>query len=243
MVKRGFLSIIILIVLLPGWSSAADILIIDRFSSGAGINGTPSGWHPLHFPGIRRHTRYTLKQDGGNGVAMAVSNQSASAIFKEITLDPKNYPVLTWRWKVEGVLKRGDGRVKSGDDYAARVYVTFLSDTNNASLMARMKRRLAKRIYGIDPPGRAINYIWANRIEKGTSLPNAYSSEAQMIAVESGASEAGKWISEEVDIYRDYKRLFGEEPPHVTGIAIMTDTDNTGERATAYYDDIVFRKR
>jgi hypothetical protein len=64
-----------------------------------------------------------------------------------------------------------------------------------------------------------------------------------MIAVESGASKAGKWISEEVDIYRDYKRLFGEEPPHVTGIAIMTDTDNTGETATAYYDDIVFMKR
>ena len=243
MVKGGFLSIIILIVLLTGWSFSSDILIIDRFSSGAGVDGIPSGWHPLHFPRIRRHTRYTLTQDGDNSVVMAVSNQSASAIFKEITIDPKNYPVLTWRWKVEGVLKRGDGRVKSGDDYAARVYVTFLSDANNAGLMARMKRRLAKRIYGIDPPGRAINYIWANRIKKGASIPNAYTSEARMIAVESGASEAGKWISEEVDIYRDYKRLFGEEPPHVTGIAIMTDTDNTGETATAYYDDIVFRKR
>ena len=243
MVKRGLLSIIILIVLLTGWSSAADILIIDRFSSGAGINGTPSGWHPLHFPRIRRHTRYTLTQDGDNTVVMAVSNQSASAIFKEITIDPKNYPVLTWRWKVESVLKRGDGRVKSGDDYAARVYVTFLSDASDASLLAMMKRRLAKRIYGVDPPGRAINYIWANRIKKGASIPNAYTSEARMIAVESGASKAGKWISEEVDIYRDYKRLFGEEPPHVTGIAIMTDTDNTGETATAYYDDIVFMKR
>ncbi|MCP3678632.1 MAG: DUF3047 domain-containing protein [Deltaproteobacteria bacterium] len=243
MVKRGFLCIIIVIVLLVGWSSASGILIIDRFSSGAEVDGIPSGWRPLHFPKIRRHTRYTLVQDGGNTVVTAVSNQSASAIFKETAIDPKSYPVLTWRWKVEGVLKRGDGRVKSGDDYAARVYVTFLSDTNNATLMGRIKRRLAKRIYGIDPPGRAINYIWANRIKQGASIPNAYTSEAQMIAVESGASKAGKWISEEVDIYRDYKRLFGEEPPQVTGIAIMTDTDNTGERATAYYDDIVFRKR
>lgn len=35
---------------------------------------------------------------------------------------------------------------------------------------------------------------------------------------------------------------FGEEPPQVEGIAIMTDTDNTGESAIAYYDDIKIEK-
>ncbi|MFQ5329874.1 MAG: DUF3047 domain-containing protein [Thermodesulfobacteriota bacterium] len=243
MITKWSLSIVVLLVLLTGWCSASDILIIDRFSSGAGVDGIPTGWRPLHFPRIGRHTRYTLAHDSGETVVMAVSNQSASAIFKDISVDPKSYPLLTWRWKVDGILKRGDGRVKSGDDYAARLYVTFLSDTTDIGITERVKRRVAKRIYGIDPPGRALNYIWANRIEKGASIPNAYSSEARMIAVESGPSEAGKWISEEADIYRDYTRLFGEEPPRVTGIAIMTDTDNTGESATAYYDDILFRKR
>ena len=28
----------------------------------------------------------------------------------------------------------------------------------------------------------------------------------------------------------------------ISGVAIMTDTDNTGESAIAYYGDIVFRK-
>jgi len=28
----------------------------------------------------------------------------------------------------------------------------------------------------------------------------------------------------------------------ISGIAIMTDTDNTGESATAYYGDIAFKK-
>jgi hypothetical protein len=32
--------------------------------------------------------------------------------------------------------------------------------------------------------------------------------------------------------------IFGEESPPVGAIAIMTDTDNTGESVTAYYDDI-----
>jgi len=40
----------------------------------------------------------------------------------------------------------------------------------------------------------------------------------------------------------DYKQAFGKEPPMISGIAIMTDTDNTGESATAYYGDILLKK-
>jgi hypothetical protein len=43
-------------------------------------------------------------------------------------------------------------------------------------------------------------------------------------------------------VYDDYRRSFGKEPPRVSGVAIMTDTDNTLERATAYYGDLVFAK-
>jgi len=36
-------------------------------------------------------------------------------------------------------------------------------------------------------------------------------------------------------------QAFGTEPLKISGVAIMTDTDNTGESATAYYGDIVFK--
>jgi hypothetical protein len=62
-----------------------------------------------------------------------------------------------------------------------------------------------------------------------------------MIAVESGAEHVGRWMIEERNLYADYKRLFAAEPPRIAGIALMTDTDNTGESAVAYYDDIVLR--
>ena len=39
-----------------------------------------------------------------------------------------------------------------------------------------------------------------------------------------------------------YKQAFGEDPPMIKGIAIMTDTDNTKERAIAYYGDIWFMR-
>lgn len=40
-------------------------------------------------------------------------------------------------------------------------------------------------------------------------------------------------------VYEDYKRIFGEEPPLLGGVAIMTDTDDTRDEATAWYGDIV----
>ncbi len=63
-----------------------------------------------------------------------------------------------------------------------------------------------------------------------------------MIVVESGPQKVGMWVVEERNIYEDYKRAFGEEPPTINGVAIMTDTDNTKEQATAYYGDIVFQR-
>lgn len=51
-----------------------------------------------------------------------------------------------------------------------------------------------------------------------------------------------QWVSEERNIYEDYKKAFGQEPPMISGVAIMTDTDNTGESAVAYYGDIIFKK-
>ncbi len=61
-----------------------------------------------------------------------------------------------------------------------------------------------------------------------------------MVVVESGPSQIGLWVDESRNIYDDYKRAFGEEPPMINGIAIMSDTDNTKERAIAYYGDIAF---
>lgn len=63
-----------------------------------------------------------------------------------------------------------------------------------------------------------------------------------MVAVESGNENIGKWVTERRNVYEDFKMYFGEESPQVGGIAVMTDTDNTGESAIAYYDDIRIEK-
>jgi hypothetical protein len=63
-----------------------------------------------------------------------------------------------------------------------------------------------------------------------------------MIVVESGGARLNQWVNEKRNLYEDYKKALGEESPPVSGVAIMTDTDNTGESATAYYGDILFKK-
>jgi len=63
-----------------------------------------------------------------------------------------------------------------------------------------------------------------------------------MIVMESGSERVGEWIMEERNVYEDYKKAFGEEPTNISGVAIMTDTDNTKDSATAYFGDIVFKK-
>jgi hypothetical protein len=85
---------------------------------------------------------------------------------------------------------------------------------------------------------KAINYIWANKLHKGGHVSNPYASDAKMFAVESGNGMAGKWVSEERDLLADYRLLFGTDPPEAEAVAIMTDTDNTGETAEAWYGEI-----
>ncbi len=101
------------------------------------------------------------------------------------------------------------------------------------------KRRPRRRTFFFRT--RAVNYIWANRIPKGTALPNAFTSNAMMVAVESGDEKTGTWVAEERNVYEDYRTLFGEDPPAIGAVALMTDTDNTGGEATAYYGDITLQ--
>ena len=242
--RTAFLAAFFLAVCLDdGIVQAQDSMVIDDFDGAVQESGLPAGWSPLTFRKIPRHTRYTRVREEGNAVVKAEADRSASGIFKKVDIDPVRFPILKWRWKVDHILERGDERTRAGDDYAARIYVTFAYDPDAVSLWERSKYAAIKLFYGEYPPQGALNYIWANRLPKGSVIDNAYTDRAKMIAVESGAENSGRWMKEGVNLYEDYKRLFGKEPPHISGIALMTDTDNTGGSATGYYDDIVlFRK-
>ena len=100
----------------------------------------------------------------------------------------------------------------------------------------------ARLIYGEYPPIAAVNYIWASKSPVGTMVPNPSTDRAQMIVIESGTEKIGQWVRESRNLYEDYQKAFDDDPPLISGVAVMTDTDDTQESAVAYYGDIVFKK-
>ncbi|MDY0269789.1 DUF3047 domain-containing protein [Trichloromonas sp.] len=197
-------------VLLPS-AAWADDLVVSRFAT----EGT-AGWESKRFKGT---TRYRIVQADGRTVLEARAEAAASGLTKKITFNPRTHRYLKWRWKISATVPGGDARMKQGDDYAARLYVIFPD-------------RFFWRT-------RALNYIWANKLPVEEFVPNAFTANAMLLAVESGPAKAGRWVEEKRDILADFRRVFGEDPPEAGGIAIMTDTDNTGAEATAWYGDIL----
>ena len=242
-----FPSIVIGIILLLVISSVAKAnsdnqLPVGIFSQVQPGQTFPDGWKPLTFEKIPAHTQYELVKDGDAVVVKAVSSQASSGMTREIQIDPNEFPVVEWRWKVKNILKNGNVHSKAGDDYPARLYITFEYDSTKVGFFEKAKYETAKLIYGQYPPIGAINYIWESQSPIGTRVPNPYTNRVNMIVIESGETRLNEWITEERNVFEDYKKAFGEDPPIISGVAIMTDTDNTKEQAVAYFGDIIFKK-
>jgi hypothetical protein len=216
-----------------------DVIRVGAFSEQDPRRERPDDWTSISFSDIETKTTYDLVRSDSGTVVRARSDGGASGLATERRIDLTNYPILEWRWRVDGVVQDGNARTKDGDDYAARLYVTF--DYDDLGLADQVKLR-ALRLLGYDEiPTRALNYIWGNRVDRHTILENAYTDWVMMVAVRSGEEQAGTWVTERRNVLADYRAAFGGDPPAVNGVALMTDTDNTDGEATAYYGDIRFR--
>lgn len=212
----------------------------ETFSNPDPATGLPRDWVPFDFP-QKKGTTYRIVENSGNRALMAESEHGASALYMNFSADPGEFPLLSWRWKVENVLS-GDERTRDGDDYAARLCVIFEYEPEKASSYDKLKQALAKTVLGLEATGNTIAYVWAGGLGKGEAIRSPFSESMMMVAVESGPELSGSWVHEQRNVLEDYRSLFGEEPPAIAGIALMTDTDNTKSRAVAYYGDITLGK-
>ena len=221
----------------------AATIAVGKFSAAKAGGPFPNSWEPLTFDKVDKHTEYALVNDDGTVAVRAVSRASASGLVRQIDIDPMKYPVIEWRWKVDNMLEKGDVTRKEGDDYPARLYITFRYDPDKASFFERAQYEAIRLTRGEYPPMGALTYIWESRSPVGTVAPNPYTDRVMMIVLRSGAEKVGQWVSESRNLVDDYRKAFGADPPRISGVAVMTDTDNTGEAAVAYFGDIVFKAR
>ena len=167
-------------------------------------------------------------------VVRAESNCAASGLVLPLDgIDLDQTPLLSWRWRVDRGLDIPDEKVKEGDDFAARVYVMFRLDRSRASTLLRLRHRLAKLLYGEEVPGSALNFVWASRLAPGTAWNNPFEPNAKMIALARGAK--ARWRNETVDVAAHHAELFGVPTPPLMALAIMSDSDNSCQKAEARF--------
>jgi hypothetical protein len=199
----------------PGLCAPAAIAQAGLFSA-TGLDG----WTEQTFEG-KKPTGYRLIHESGAQVLQADCRASASGWMRKQRIDLERTPVVRWRWKVARVYSDVREREKKGDDFPARVYVVLGSG-----------RALSRT--------RSLVYVWASAEPQGADWPSAYTKQAHVVALRSGAADAGRWHEERRDVRADFKRYFGIDVTAADGVAIMTDCDDAGGATRAWYGDVRF---
>jgi Protein of unknown function (DUF3047) len=193
--------------------------ITDRVPSRLPAEGVPPGWAMKEFAGqgwvelVRDGTRLSLRLR---------SERSSFAIYRDVVVDLKTFPVLSWSWKVVRLPAQGDVRDRAADDQAAQVYVVF--------------PRWPAPLRNSD----VIGYVWDSRAPVGTKVTSTQAGNVRIVVVASGPSELDTWRVERRDVARDYADLFGRQPPRVGQVAIMIDTNDTKTAAETLIGDLFF---
>lgn len=185
-------------------------------------------WESKSFSG---ETQYSLVIENGKSYLHAKSAGAASGLIKKREIDLNKTPILTWSWKIASTLNNENERTKKTDDFVARVYVIF----SDGPFVWQTK---------------TLNYVWSNdtfsepvlhgTINADRVWTNPYTDNARMFAIRSRQDETGTWFSESRNIKEDIAAVFGIEVEKLSAIAIMTDTDQTGQMAEAWYRSIQF---
>lgn len=198
-------------------------LTVESFSE-CTIGQFPEGWTAKSWKGedekgkeiytVRKQECYFLEAD---------SQGQAVTIAKEFRYDPKEYPILSWKWRVLKLPKGADERYKEVGDSAAGIYVIF---------EGRIRRNVLK-------------YVWSSSLPVRTRTKSPYANriwKTWIIVLENQDSPLDTWVKEEVNVYEDYKCIYRKEPNRVKAIGILSDSDNTNSHAVAHYADIMLKK-
>lgn len=210
-----------------GWLVAATLPLASALSDEVParlqllMDGDLGAWEERSFSG---HTEYRSVVLDGERVIQAQADGAASSLYINQSADLSRWPVLSWEWRINRALDGALERHPEGDDFVARIYVI---DADPVMFWRT----------------RAICYVWSGVGPKGSTWSSPYSDGVRIIALQAGDSASGQWMAERRVVAEDFRHHFGEAPRQINAVAIMTDTDNTGARAVAWYRALRFESR
>lgn len=197
-------------------------------------------WEEHVFPRVPERSVYeTARDDDGTAYLRMSSDGSGSALIFHDVYDIREYPVLEWRWRVDEAVRGVDPLERSGDDYAARIYVFFEYEVGgDLGWRDRVRYNAYRALRGEYPPHSGLNYVWAGVAVEERMYPNPYTDRVMVLVLRDEESGTGEWRTERVDVLRDYRDAFGEDPPQSARLAVMSDSDDSGQSTHARIDYI-----
>ena len=197
-------------------ASASQRLVVADFSAGMDEKGIPSGWELKERSG---KADISIVREGSlHALRLRIIDTSFS-LQKPVDVSPRDYPVFTWKWKVTRIPEGGDFRKRTADDQAAQLFLAF----SNSNIIV---------------------YIWDSSAPQGLTedawAPPFLTIKA--VVVRSGHYETGKWITENRNVYEDYRNIFGEEPPQIAGLRIQINSQHTETSCESFFADITFER-
>lgn len=203
---------------------------------GFGMAG--AGWRHQPFSALKRDTVYKIEQDGSRAVLQARADKSASLYVARLAAPMAVPDRLGWSWKTDALVPGADNRDKKREDAPVRVIVAFGGDPATLPEAERKRMKRAETLSGTRPPFATLMYIWSEQVAVDTVIASAHTSQVKMLVASSGAGGLGQWQTIKRNLAADYRRAWGREPGPVLGLAVMTDTDNTGTQAGGAYADV-----
>lgn len=195
------------------------VAIVDSVPGRLPAEGVPRGWQLREFAG--QASVEVVRTDGR--IAMRLRSDRASfAVHRDVLVDLKTFPYLTWTWKVTQIPAAGDVRDGARDDQAAQLYVVFPRWPSP---------RTASDVIG---------YVWDSRAPAGMQLTHPKAANVRIVVVESGRTALDRWQRYERNVADDYVALFGKPAPRVGKVALMIDSNDTRAEAETFIGDLFF---
>ena len=207
-----FTSIFFCLFLLSEISLAENVTVFDF---------TEEEFKKLKVKKVKGETTWNLGSNKNGNFIKAEAEGKGSGLGKEINIDLLKTPFINITWKIEKDLFGIKENSKKGHDYAARVFV--IKKTGSTLLS-----------------NRAINYVFSSNNKISENWPSPYTKKSIDHVLSTTLENSNKWVTVKANVRDDFMKLHGIEVSNISGVAIMTDTDNSKLKAISYYQNIYF---
>lgn len=192
--------------------------------------------------GNRAPTAYSAGQQDGRPALHALSESGNSLLRLPLQAQPLVAGTrLHFSWWVPALMPQADIRAADADDAVVRVLLTFDGDRASWTRRDHMLSELAHLVGGEPLPYATLMYVWDQRYPVGSAIDNPHTRRIRKLVVQNGPSALSRWVDHERDIHADYQRVFGSAPGALTGVGLMTDSNNTRVSTEAWYGPIAVR--